>query len=142
VLAAVDAAVRRLPDRLTFAASGGALLVLAVAALTTGSNTTLTRPVLAALGLAAVYLIPILAARTGGMGPGDGKLAPAIGLCLGAVSLTAVVTATLAAVLLAGGYVAARSSPSESPVPTPSPTGRSCSWGPSLRSSFAAAAAS
>jgi leader peptidase (prepilin peptidase) / N-methyltransferase len=105
-LAAIDAAVHRLPDPLTIAAALGALLLLSGAAATTGDHHALIRAVLSGIGLGAVYLVPILATSTG-MGRGDGQLALAIGLCLGWVSVAAVITATVAAVLLAAAYVAA-----------------------------------
>jgi len=104
-LAIVDAAVHRLPDPLTVAAALGALLLLSMAAVTTGDYPALLRALLSGLGLGAVYLVPILAGSTG-MGRGDGQLALAIGVCLGWVSIAAVLTATIAAVLLAGLYVA------------------------------------
>jgi leader peptidase (prepilin peptidase)/N-methyltransferase len=105
-LALIDAAVHRLPDPLTVAATIGALLLLCVAALATGDDRALLRAVLAGLGLGAVYLVPILTTSTG-MGRGDGQLAVTIGVCLGWISITALLTATIAAVLLAAAYVAA-----------------------------------
>ncbi len=105
-LAAIDAAVHRLPDPLTVAAVLGALLLLCVAAVATDDYPALIRSVLAALGLGLVYLVPILATSTG-MGRGDGQLALTIGACLGWVSIPAVLTASVAAVVLAGAYVTA-----------------------------------
>jgi leader peptidase (prepilin peptidase)/N-methyltransferase len=52
-----------------------------------------------------VYLVAVLAPATG-IGRGDAQLALVIGLGLGSVSATAVITATIAAVLLAGAHVA------------------------------------
>jgi leader peptidase (prepilin peptidase)/N-methyltransferase len=60
---------------------------------------------LCALSVGGVYLVPILVSAIG-MGRGDGQLALAIGLCLGWVSVAAVVIGTVAAVLLAGVCVA------------------------------------
>jgi leader peptidase (prepilin peptidase)/N-methyltransferase len=105
-LALIDAAVHRLPDLLTVAATAGALLLLCMAAIASGDYHALIRAVLCGLGLGVVYLVPILATSTG-MGRGDGQLALTIGVCLGWVSITAVLTATIAAVLLAAAYVAA-----------------------------------
>ncbi len=102
-LALIDTAVHRLPDLLTLAAAGGALLLLAVAATTTGNPQALLRAVLVALGLGVVYIIPILAGT--GMGRGDAQLALVIGACLGWISIGVVLTATIAAVLLAAAYV-------------------------------------
>jgi leader peptidase (prepilin peptidase) / N-methyltransferase len=104
-LALIDAAVHRLPDPLTVAAILGVLPLLVVAAAATGDYPALIRAVLGGLGLGAVYLVPILATSTG-MGRGDGHLAVVIGVCLAWVSIAAILTATVAAVLLAGGYVA------------------------------------
>jgi leader peptidase (prepilin peptidase)/N-methyltransferase len=103
-LAIIDTAVHRLPDPLTLTAAGGALLLLAVAAITTDNPHALLRAVLAALGLGLVYLIPILAGT--GMGRGDAQLALVIGACLGWTSISTVITATIGAVLLAAAYVA------------------------------------
>src|SRR6266511_3823847 len=103
-LAIIDAAVHRLPDILTTAAGVGTLLLLSAAA-ATGDPHALIRAVLAGLGLGVLYLVPILAGA--GMGRGDAQLALVIGASLGWVSITAVVTATIAAVLLAAGYVTA-----------------------------------
>jgi leader peptidase (prepilin peptidase)/N-methyltransferase len=105
VLAVLDAAVLRLPDPLTLAAALGTGLALSAAAITTGHYGNLLRAVVCALVLAAVYLMAVLAPGTG-MGRGDAQLALVIGLCLGWVSVTAVITATVAAVLLAGAHVA------------------------------------
>ncbi len=104
-LAIIDAAVHRLPDILTTAAGVGTLLLLSAAAAATGDPHALIRAVLAGLGLGVLYLVPILAGA--GMGRGDAQLALVIGASLGWVSITAVVTATIAAVLLAAGYVTA-----------------------------------
>ncbi len=98
-LAIIDTTVHRLPDILTIAAFLGTLLLLSTAALATGDYPAL----LGGLGLGAVYLVPILAPS--GMGRGDGQLALTIGTCLGWVNLGAIVAATVAAVLLAAGYV-------------------------------------
>jgi leader peptidase (prepilin peptidase)/N-methyltransferase len=107
-LAFIDGAVHRLPDPLTAAATAGALAALTAATTVGGGHpAALLRAILAAAALAAFYLILILLPATG-MGPGDGKLAVPIGLCLGYLPTTAVITATLAANLFAAGYVLAK----------------------------------
>jgi leader peptidase (prepilin peptidase)/N-methyltransferase len=103
-LGLVDAAVYRLPDILTTAAAVGAILLLAAAAVATADHHSLIRAVLAALGLGAVYLVLVLVPGSG-LGRGDGQLAVVIGACLGWISISAVVTATIAAILLAAAYV-------------------------------------
>jgi leader peptidase (prepilin peptidase) / N-methyltransferase len=132
-LALIDTAVHRLPDPLTLTAAGGALLLLAVAAIATDNPHALLRAVLAALGLGLVYLIPILAGT--GMGRGDGQLALVIGACLGWISISTVITATIGAVLLAAGYVAVMLLPVVSAPKTQWHTGPSCSSALSPRSS-------
>jgi leader peptidase (prepilin peptidase)/N-methyltransferase len=96
VLAFVDVAVHRLPDRLTFAAFGGALPLLALADLPrTG------RALIGSLALAAVYLL-LVVASPGGMGLGDAKLALCLGLALGWYGWVAVVYGAAAGFLLSG----------------------------------------
>ncbi len=104
MLALLDVAVKRLPDALTSTATLGALTALTAGTLTGASPTALLRAVLAAAGLTVFYLLLVLLPGTG-LGAGDAKLAPAVGLCLGYHSLGAVVDATLAGTLLAAGYV-------------------------------------
>jgi leader peptidase (prepilin peptidase)/N-methyltransferase len=104
-LAVIDTTVYRLPDTLTMASILGTVLLLGVAAMTTGDYHALTRSILGAVGLGGLYLIPILSRA--GMGRGDGQLALTVGACLGWVSISAIMTATIAAVLLAAAHVAA-----------------------------------
>ena len=59
---------------------------------------------LAAAGLTAVYLLLVLLPGNG-LGAGDAKLAAPIGLCLGYLSLGAVVAATIIGTQLAAAYV-------------------------------------
>lgn len=100
VLAFVDIAVHRLPDRLTLAAFGGSLALLALADLPrTG------RALLGALALFAVYGI-LVVANPGGMGFGDAKLALCLGLALGWYGWWAVIYGACAGFLLAGLFAA------------------------------------
>jgi leader peptidase (prepilin peptidase)/N-methyltransferase len=101
VLALVDVAVKRLPDPLTSTATLGALAALTAGILTGANPTALLRAVLAAAGLTVFYLVLVLLPGTG-LGAGDAKLAPAVGLCLGYL---AVVVATIAGTLLAACFV-------------------------------------
>ena len=105
VLALVDGAVKRLPDLLTSTAALGALAALTAGTLAGASPAALLRAaVAAAAGLSVFYLVLVLLPGTG-LGAGDAKLAPALGLCLGYLSAGAVVVATIAGTLLAAGYV-------------------------------------
>ena len=75
-----------------------------VAAVTTGDLPALASAGLGAVGLGVFYLLLVVVPGAG-MGRGDAQLAVVIGGCLGWLGLTAVVTATIAAVLLAAGHV-------------------------------------
>ena len=103
-LAFIDTAMFRLPDTLTTAATAGVLVLLGVAAATTGQPHPLIRAVVAALVLGLLYLIAVLAPG-GGMGRGDAYLAVAVGACLGWRGLGTVADATRDTILLAAGYV-------------------------------------
>jgi leader peptidase (prepilin peptidase)/N-methyltransferase len=105
-LALVDAAVYRLPDILTTAAALGSAALLTAAAMTTGDLPALASAGLGALGLGGFYLVLVLVPGAG-MGRGDAQLAVVIGGCLGWLGPAAVVTATIAAVLLAAVRVLA-----------------------------------
>ena len=101
VLGFVDVAVHRLPDRLTFAAFGGALPFLALADLPrTG------RALIGSLALAAVYLL-LVVASPGGMGLGDAKLALCLGLALGWYGWVTVVYGAAAGFLFSGLFALA-----------------------------------
>lgn len=103
-LALIDVAVLRLPNTLTATAFSGVIVLLAVAAAATNQPRALVRAVLAAVGLGLLYLIAVLAPGSG-MGTGDARLAPVIGACLGWLSITAVLQATVAAILVSALYV-------------------------------------
>ncbi len=105
-LALVDAAVFRLPDILTTSAAVGTALLLTAAAVTTGDMSALAAAGLGALGLGLFYYLLVLIPGAG-MGRGDGQLAIVVGACLGWLGSAVVVTATVAAVLLAAGFVIA-----------------------------------
>ena len=81
-LSAIDIAVHRLPDRLTWPAYPVLIALLAVAAITGHQGGALARALLAGLALAAGYLL-LAVARPGQLGGGDIKLAGLAGLALG-----------------------------------------------------------
>ncbi|MDF3292080.1 MULTISPECIES: prepilin peptidase [Streptomyces] len=82
LLARVDLAVRRLPDVLTVPAAAGTVLLLGAAALLPGHTGSWPRALLGGLVLGAGYFV-LLLANPAGMGLGDVKLAPTLGLVLG-----------------------------------------------------------
>jgi len=81
-LAAVDAAVFRLPDRLTALAYAGTLAPLTLAALAAQRHDDLLRAVLGGLAMSAFYLLLFLI-NPEGTGLGDVKLGAALGTALG-----------------------------------------------------------
>ncbi|MFD0741112.1 prepilin peptidase [Phytohabitans flavus] len=106
VLAHVDVAVRRLPDRLTFPAAGGALILFGLSAVVDGEYGRLTSAVACALALAAFYLVLVLISPNG-MGLGDAKAALSVGLVAGWFGWGVAVAAAVAGFLLAGLYATA-----------------------------------
>ncbi|MGH8877502.1 MAG: prepilin peptidase [Stackebrandtia sp.] len=100
----IDLAIRRLPDVLVLTAYpvlGAALIVGATVA---GRPDALLRGGLAAAGCLAVYGA---VAATGSLGGGDAKLAGLLGLALGWLSWTAVMTATVLAFVFAAPFAVA-----------------------------------
>lgn len=98
----IDIAVQRLPNRLTFGAFAGAVLLLALA----GQPARLGIALLSALGMTACYLVLILI-RPAGIGWGDAKLALSLGLALGWFGALAAVYATAAGFVLSGLFAVA-----------------------------------
>jgi leader peptidase (prepilin peptidase)/N-methyltransferase len=105
VLCAVDLDVHRLPDKLTGFTFVLALVGLTVVALVSGDWESWRRALLASLALGALYVALVLIGRGSGMGLGDAKLSPSLGLMLGHLSWGAVFVATMATFLI-GGLVA------------------------------------
>lgn len=102
-LSFVDAAVHRLPDRLTLPAAAGGLALLGAAAVVEGRAGRLAVAVICALGVAAVYLVLVLV-NPAGMGLGDAKTALSTGLVTGWFGWSAAVSGAMAGFILAGGY--------------------------------------
>ncbi|GAA4463781.1 prepilin peptidase [Phytohabitans houttuyneae] len=103
VLTHVDIAVHRLPDRLTFPAAGGALILFGLSAVVDGEYGRLASAVACALALAAFYLVLVLISPNG-MGLGDAKAALSVGLVAGWFGWGVAVAAAVAGFLLAGLY--------------------------------------
>lgn len=102
----VDAAVHRLPDRLTLAAFVGAFGLLGTAALAGGQLGQFRTALVCALAVAGFYLILVLISPAG-MGLGDGKAAFSIGIATGWFGWTVAFLGTAAGFLFAGLYAAA-----------------------------------
>ena len=97
-LAAIDLDVMRLPDKIVLPSYGVALLLLVPAAIAGHSWTAATRGVIAAAVLWVIFEIISLF----GMGRGDVKLAPLLGLYLGWLGWSSVAIGIFAGFLLGG----------------------------------------
>ncbi|GAA2895545.1 hypothetical protein GCM10010517_60330 [Streptosporangium fragile] len=105
-LAFVDAAVHRLPDRLTLAAYLGTVTLLAVSAAVDGRPGDLLGAGLGGVALAGFYLVLFLV-NPAGMGLGDVKFAGGLGTALGWLGWNTLVTGTFLGLLAGGLYGAA-----------------------------------
>jgi leader peptidase (prepilin peptidase)/N-methyltransferase len=105
VLGFVDAAVRRLPDRLTLRAFAGAAVLFGAAAAVEHRPAAGLWAVVSGLAMAAWYLLLALA-RPSAMGLGDSKLALSLGTALGWLGWFTTIAGTVAGLALAGGYAA------------------------------------
>ncbi len=100
-MAYVDVRIHRLPDRLTATSFGGGVVLLTGAAAITGDWGDLGRALLGAAATTAFYLA-LAVARPADLGLGDVKLAATVGLLLGWVGWSTVVSGTLLAFVLGG----------------------------------------
>jgi leader peptidase (prepilin peptidase)/N-methyltransferase len=101
-LAAIDLDVLRLPDRIVLPSYGVALALLIPTAVIEQSWTAIVRGLIAAALMYACYWI--LAVLPKGMGGGDLKLAPLLGLYLGWLSWSSVAVGAFAGFLLGGVF--------------------------------------
>lgn len=106
VLSVIDIDVHRLPDKFTGPMFLGTAAALALLAVVTGDWASWRRALLAGIVLGGVYLVLFILGGGSGMGFGDVKLAPTLGMLLGALSWSSLLAGTMAA-FLTGGLVAA-----------------------------------
>lgn len=102
VLGAIDIDVFRLPDKITYPLGVGLVAALLGAALVADDVGAWVRALLAGLALGVFYLVMAIISRGAGMGLGDAKLAPSLGMLLGYLSWSHVLLGSLVSFLLAG----------------------------------------
>ncbi|MCQ4082265.1 A24 family peptidase [Streptomyces sp. RB6PN25] len=99
LLTRIDLAVRRLPDVLTLPLGTGTAAALGVVALVPGHEGSWTRALLGGVVLGAAYFV-LLLINPSGLGFGDVKLAPTLGLALGWYGWPVLFAGTFAGFLL------------------------------------------
>ena len=106
VLAEIDIACRRLPREISFPLASVALLFVAGAAVSDGNS---QRIVAALLGMvtATVVMVVLYVVSRGGLGDGDVRLAPALGVTAAFGGVSTLWTGALFAFLAAGATVLA-----------------------------------
>lgn len=102
VASAIDLDVRRLPDRFTKPLVPATALGLALVALAHGEWSDWLRAMAAAAAVGAAYLVLALVGGGNGLGLGDVKLAPTLGMLLGWHSWSHVVLGTVLAFVVGG----------------------------------------
>ncbi|MEV0287503.1 A24 family peptidase [Kribbella sp. NPDC050820] len=100
-LAAVDIAVQRLPDRLTLPLYPGLVALFGLAALINGQPAQLLRALLGGVALGGGYLVLGLLSR-GQLGGGDIKLAGGLGIALGWLGWSTLLTGAALGFVLMG----------------------------------------
>jgi leader peptidase (prepilin peptidase)/N-methyltransferase len=103
-MAAIDIDVRRLPDRFTKPLIAASVVATGGVALVAGAGGDWVRALLGGLALGVVYLVLALLGGGTGLGLGDVKLAPSLGVLLAFHAWSAVVVATVLAFVSAGVF--------------------------------------
>ena len=101
-MAAIDIDVRRLPDRFTKPLVAISVVATGGVALVAGAGGDWVRALLGGLALGVVYLVLALLGGGSGLGLGDVKLAPSLGVLLAFHGWSEVVVATVLAFVSAG----------------------------------------
>lgn len=105
-LAAIDADVHRLPDRLTLPLAAAAVLIALLSSAVTGDWGALGRAVLVGALLFAIGFLVLFAAPGGGIGFGDVKLLVGLGVLTGWLGWLTVLSTMLVAFIAAGVWAA------------------------------------
>lgn len=102
-LAFTDAAVHRLPNRLTYSAAAGTAALLGSAAVVERDGPTWIRAMVAGGGAAVLFAALTCALRRHGPGLGDAKLMLSIGMVLGWISWAALIFGVFVGMVVQGG---------------------------------------
>lgn len=104
-LAFIEAQEHRLPDRLTFSALAGAVLLLMMARFVDSEPNRVGRALMGGIGMAAVYLI---IAAFSDIGYGPTKLALSLGVILGWYGRTVLIVGIVAGIVIGAAYAVGR----------------------------------